>query len=97
MICNTGVTTVEIPSLSDLDRKEGKADNDDEPSPTRGEKQAKSSAPLSSVEPAPTSPGGHDVGVVFNIGGKRESLLKASSARSKNLPNRAKYPWNCST
>jgi hypothetical protein len=34
MICNTGVTTVEIASLSDLDRTEGMADNDDEPSPT---------------------------------------------------------------
>jgi hypothetical protein len=86
MICNTG----DVSSPSAIDGTEDKADNGEELSSTRGEKQPYSSAPLSSVELAPTSPGGQEVGEVFNKAGTRESLLKVASARSRKLSTRSR-------
>jgi hypothetical protein len=57
MICNTGDKS----SPSAIDGIEDKVDKVKELS-SRGEKQPYSSTPLSSVELAPTSPEGHDVG-----------------------------------
>jgi hypothetical protein len=93
MICNTG----DASSPSAIDEIEGKTGNSEELSSTRGEKQPYSSAPLSSVELAPTSPRGHDIGEVFNIAGARESLLKVASARSRKLSTRSRQPCSCAT
>jgi hypothetical protein len=75
-------------SLSEVDGAEGKETTTICPQHEE-RKEPWSSAPLSSAEPRPTSPG-PGVGVVFNIAEKRESLLRATSARSRKFPTRAK-------
>jgi hypothetical protein len=44
MVCNTGATTAAIGSLSEEDGAQGKEDNNNGMSPTRGEKEGTVSA-----------------------------------------------------
>jgi hypothetical protein len=70
MICSTGATIASKTSLVAVDRTEVEADNDDGQPPTRGKKQPKSSTALPSTEATTTSPGGLNIGVVFNTSDK---------------------------